>query len=915
MDTADTAFASGSQALRRLIDATPIIDNHAHPLLNKDHTDKYPLLAIVSEAHGEALASSRTSLAHIRAVKQLAHELGCVESWDAVQGAMEKLRASEDDYERWTRRCLSGIECVLVDDGLDNEDAVESYRFFDHFVPSASRRILRIEHVAAKVIEKACLAHKTADTAFEVAMTDFESALATAIADDDVVGFKSVICYRTGLDLAPIEDKREALKAFAGIYAQRRSANASPFTRVDHRALNQFLVHRLAQAIRDAAALDDTKKKPIQFHTGLGDNDLTLTRSSPSHLQDFVRAYPTVPMVLLHSGYPFDRETGYMAAMYANVYADIGAVFPFVSRAGQEDIVRHVLELCPWEKVIWSTDGHWFPETYLLAVVQMRDALHNVLCEFVRKGDLSWEHASKMVEDMLFHTSNKLYHLGLTLKRGGSGSGGSSHLLGVRPSGTDGDDNDDDGDNDDQNVRGKQLQNYRHLHQNYLLESLRSLKTNAPPPFVRLYWIDYTGTTRLRVLPLRRALSLLHGDESLRVTIAKAVLSLLQNDTLPPDADPSGLYKLEADSSSLKQGPKPGHVMLMCDFTNDDGTAATLCPRRSLKAAVQRAREHNIELKFGFEIELALVRVAQSGRYEMFAADGHAWSTARATEHEVVESVLEPAIRQLDAAGVYVEMLHAEGARGQFEIVLPPAPPLEAVDTLVFAREVLSACASARGYRMTLHPKPLADACGTAAHTHMSLMTTTTDSSSDGSKSSPASEAVYESFYAGILYHLRAICAFTCSNLVSYERVQDGVWAGGTWVAWGTQNRETPLRKIADSHWEIKCIDGLANPYLAMAALLAAGVNGVANQEKLVWGDCTKDPASLSWEERLNLGINSNLPASIEEALGCLDKDEHMSALMGHDLVQRYVELKKVETKLLRGMDGEARKKWIIDRY
>ncbi|KAG6001962.1 hypothetical protein E4U21_003613 [Claviceps maximensis] len=909
----DADFVAGSQHLRRLIKATPIIDNHAHPLLNKNHTDKYPLLAIVSEAHGEALVSSRTSLAHIRAVKQLARELACDESWDAVQGAMEKQRASETDYEHWTRRCLSGIECVLVDDGLDNEDAVESFRFFDNFVPSASKRILRVEHVAAKVIEEACLAHETAETAFEVAMTDFESALAAAIADDDVVGFKSVICYRTGLDVAPAENKSEALQAFASIFSERRAPSALPFTRVHHKPLNQFLVHRLAQALRDAGASDDTKKKPIQFHTGLGDNDLTLTRSSPAHLQDFVRAYPTVPMVLLHSGYPFDRETGYMAAMYDNVYADIGAVFPFVSRAGQEDIVRHVLELCPWEKIIWSTDGHWFPETYLLAVLQMKDAFHNVLCDFVRKGDISWEHAFRMVEDILFRTSNRLYHLGLTLKRGDSGSC-TSHLLSPRPSGND----DDDGVNsNDQTAREEESQHHLQHCQNQLLESLRSLKTNMPPPFVCLYWIDYTGTTRLRMIPLRRALSLLESEKSLRVSITKSVLSLLQNDTLPPGADPSGLYKLDADPSSLKQGPKPGHVMLMCDFINDDGSEAALCPRRSLKAAVQKAREHNIELTFGFEIELVLVRYARSGRYEMFAADGHAWSTARATEHEVVEKVLEPAIRQLDAAGVYVEMLHAEAARGQFEIVLPPAPPLEAVDKLIFAREVLSACASAHGYRMTLHPKPLANAAGTAAHTHMSIKTTetVTGSCSDRSASSPASQAVYECFYAGILYHLRAICAFTYSNLVSYERVQDGVWAGGTWVAWGTQNRETPLRKILDSHWEVKCIDGLANPYLAMSALIVAGVNGVVSQEKLVWGDCTKDPALLSWEERLNLSINSNLPASIEEALGCLDKDEVMSALMGHDLVQRYVEVKKVESKLLRGMDGEARKKWIIDRY
>jgi hypothetical protein len=120
------------------------------------------------------------------------------------------------------------------------------------------------------------------------------------------------------------------------------------------------------------------QKKPLQFHTGLGDNDLILPTSSPSHLQKFIRLYPTVPIVLLHAGYPFTRETGYLASVYENVYADIGEVFPCVSQDGQERILREILELCPWSKILWSTDGRWFPETYLLAVLQMREVFSTV---------------------------------------------------------------------------------------------------------------------------------------------------------------------------------------------------------------------------------------------------------------------------------------------------------------------------------------------------------------------------------------------------------------------------------------------------------------------------------------------------------------------------------------------------------
>lgn len=135
------------------------------------------------------------------------------------------------------------------------------------------------------------------------------------------------------------------------------------------------LVNKTAQLISKSPG---PYKKPFQFHTGLGDNDITLTTSSPSHLQAFIRKFPTVPIVLLHASYPWTKEAGYLASVYDNVYADIGEVFPFLSKEGQENAVREILELCPTEKIMWSTDGHWFPETYLLAIIQVREALEVV---------------------------------------------------------------------------------------------------------------------------------------------------------------------------------------------------------------------------------------------------------------------------------------------------------------------------------------------------------------------------------------------------------------------------------------------------------------------------------------------------------------------------------------------------------
>jgi len=136
----------------------------------------------------------------------------------------------------------------------------------------------------------------------------------------------------------------------------------------------------------------------VQFHTGLGDSDITLTSASPAHLQPLIAANPRATFVLLHSSYPYTREAGYLTAVYKNVYLDIGEVFPMVSGGGQESLVRQALELAPTNKVMWSSerfligssaewgrsltlsrtqtgDGHWWPETYYLGSFQARRAL------------------------------------------------------------------------------------------------------------------------------------------------------------------------------------------------------------------------------------------------------------------------------------------------------------------------------------------------------------------------------------------------------------------------------------------------------------------------------------------------------------------------------------------------------------
>ncbi|KAL8305163.1 hypothetical protein RB597_003932 [Gaeumannomyces tritici] len=891
-DTPHSITSARLQELVRVIRTTPAIDNHAHPLLRLEHVGSIPLASAVTEASGVALRDTPKTLAHHRAVRQLAAALGCGRdgepelpaSWDAVVAAIERRRADPAIYDRWTAICLAGTETILIDDGLDGLERVHGFSSHDAFVRSPCRRIVRIEAVAADIIERHAQHYDgtlATDDVFCQMLEEFDTHVKQAIQDPDVVGFKSVICYRTGLAIPRVVNIAAARESFADI-VQHRSLRGK-FTRVDHEGLNELFVHHTAVLIRDCSS---HFRKPIQFHTGLGDNDITLTTSSPAHLQDFIRNYPSVPIVLLHASYPYTREAGYLASVYSNVFADIGEVFPQVSQGGQEAILRQILELCPWSKILWSTDGHWLPETYLLAMLQGRQALESVLCDLVCKGQLSWDTATEMTKDILFRNSNELYQLGLSLPQSEAGQ-------------------------DTAGASSDQKRSDLEMVQDFI-------RSRPVPSFVRLCWLDYTATPRMRMVPFKRFMALLEGGKSTSLGITKAALGLLQNDTLVASASATGEYRLHPDLSSLKSGPISGQVSVYGDFEEQDGSPVDLCPRSELKRVVQVAAQQGLSFLLGFEIEFVLMercKAANDTSWKAFivppATGGHAWSTSRFSGNPQLAQLLRDMVTQLEAIGVEVEQLHAESAPGQFEIPLPPLPPLEAVDTLLHVRETLVALAAAADYRLTLHPKPFAKACGTASHVHVSVHTAAVA----GANPNEVDKNIYESFYAGILGHLPAILAFTYSNPASYDRAADGCWAGGRWVGWGTQNRETPLRKIEGSHWELKCLDGLANPYLAMAAVLGCGVAGVRGKEPLIWADCTADPAALGDGPRRRLGMTQMLPSSLEEALKALEADARLAEVLSCQVVGRYSEVKRAELQLLGAMDPETRWDWIVERY
>jgi glutamine synthetase len=420
------------------------------------------------------------------------------------------------------------------------------------------------------------------------------------------------------------------------------------------------------------------------------------------------------------------------------------------------------------------------------------------------------------------------------------------------------------------------------------------LHQNPSVKYLRLQWLDHTSTLRARVIPIRLALQMFQNQSS--IGISKAALGLIQYDQIAPGFSPAGEYELVPCFEGLRLGERDGYATVQGEFRERDGSEVPACPRTALRRIVERATMHGLSFLVGFEVEVVFLTTTQNSSPFTHA---HSWSNVCALRSPQVMSAIEDMLAAFERSKIELLQFHPESAPGQYEFVTGPLPPLESVDTLIATRDIIYAVAEKHRMRATFIPKPYPMACGTGAHIHMSM--------------TPGEN--YQSFYAGVLQHLRSILAFTYCNPASYDRMQDSFWCGGRYVAWGTQNRETPLRKIEGSHWELKAMDGLANPYLALAAILGAGVQGVLDKRPLTAQDCQSDPALLSVDERRQLGIHEQLPATVDEAMSSLGEDGGLKEILGNNLVETYFAVKAAELGKFMGMSDEGKRTFLLERY
>ena len=416
--------------------------------------------------------------------------------------------------------------------------------------------------------------------------------------------------------------------------------------------------------------------------------------------------------------------------------------------------------------------------------------------------------------------------------------------------------------------------------------------------WVRFVFVDHAGIPKAKAV-YRDGFE---GRARAGVGLAKGVMALDPSGALHPESglSPVGECRLIPDLSTLTTLPfARAQAMVSCDMTEPDAaTPWEGCPRSALKRVLGQLAQRGYRSVASYEAEFyvwdsegPLDRTPYAGSYAL--------STA-------AEFVAELA-RALEQMGIRPEQCHAEVGQGNLELSVGEDEALAAADKRVMVLETIRGVANRMGLETTMAPKPYLEGAGNGHHLHVSLYEDEAPVLFDasGALSSPGS-----GFVAGLLEHLPAIMAFTAPSPNSYQRLAPGMWASA-YAAYGLDNREAAVRlaspaagrESATANVELKPVDVTSNPYLALAAVLAAGMDGI--ERGLDPGEPTMvDPATLSDEERVSKGIRP-LPASPDEALDALEDDSALKEALGEPLVRTHVAVGRAQAAIARELAPE----------
>lgn len=359
-------------------------------------------------------------------------------------------------------------------------------------------------------------------------------------------------------------------------------------------------------------------------------------------------------------------------------------------------------------------------------------------------------------------------------------------------------------------------------------------------------------------------------------------------------------YMAVGDPSTLTAIPwMPGFARMACDG-HVGGRPYDYCSRVVLKRQLEALSKKGMTMYTGIEPEFMLLRKAQDGA--LSPVDDTDLLEKPCYDYKgLARSVpfLEAMTDALRSTGIDVYQIDHEDANGQFEINFTYGDALTTADRLIFVKMAASEIAKSMGMIATFMPKPFSNRTGTGAHFHISLGNSKKKNlfHDDADKNGLGLSKMAYHFMGGVLAHAKALTAVVAPTINSYKRLVVGrALSGATWapayIAYGNNNRTACVR-VPYGRLELRLPDGSCNPYLATAAILAAGMDGV--ERKLNPGVPINENLYEWPAEKLKRAGIGLLPQNLKEALDEFEKDKVLRAALGEDLAKEFLTLKRME--------------------
>ncbi len=423
--------------------------------------------------------------------------------------------------------------------------------------------------------------------------------------------------------------------------------------------------------------------------------------------------------------------------------------------------------------------------------------------------------------------------------------------------------------------------------------------------FLRLQFTDILGTVKNVAVPADQAEKAFIDGIYFDGSSIEGFVRIQESDMrLIPDASTFAVlpWRKREDGASAR---------MICDvYDTSTGEPFEGDPRYVLKRAIARAEEMGYEINFAPEPEFFLFEEDEDGRATTKTADQGGYFDL--APKDLASDVRRDIIYGLEDMGFEIEASHHEVARGQHEINFEYDDALTTADNVGTFRTVVRAIAAQHDLHATFMPKPIPKINGSGMHTHMSLFKDGKNAFHDEDDEFNLSETAH-SYLAGVLEHAPAITAVANPTVNSYKRLVPG-YEAPVYVAWSDRNRSALIRKPAAripaaSRIEARFPDPSCNPYLAFAALIHAGLDGIEND--LDAPDPIRENIyEFDDEKREEYGIDT-LPSNLGEAVEALEEDDVVMNALGDHIGDKFVEAKNQEFKEYLVDVSE----WEIDRY